>query len=185
MTTDVDQKKTEEVSAAEAKLAALQAELEKMKAAAAAASAKASEPEKAAEKPEKKKAKKDKAEKKAKAEKPEKKAKPEKKEKVPVSDQKCTFKGCDRPVLAAGLCSTHYRQQNRGRELTPIRPYGELVRLATVLRVRPEIVEQINARVKSGAAPSVYEACRQAVELGVEVWVKQAAKAEAKAAAKK
>lgn len=169
MTTDADQKsgKAEELSAAEAKLAALQAELEKMKALAAGTTVVKKE-----KKGKKAKAKKEKTEKKA------------KETKEAVAPAKCSFEGCDRPVLASDLCSTHYRQKNRGRELTAIRPYGELVRLATVLRVRPEVVELINARVKSGEAPSVYEACRQAVEIGVGTWAKQAAKAEAKAAKK-
>jgi hypothetical protein len=33
----------------------------------------------------------------------------------------CTFATCDRHVWSRGLCNSHYNQQNRGYELTPIR----------------------------------------------------------------
>lgn len=32
----------------------------------------------------------------------------------------CLFEGCDRPVLARRMCSTHYGQARRGKALTPI-----------------------------------------------------------------
>ncbi len=33
----------------------------------------------------------------------------------------CTFEPCDRPLVAKGLCRTHYAQSRSGKELTPIR----------------------------------------------------------------
>lgn len=37
----------------------------------------------------------------------------------------CGAKGCSRPVLAGGLCATHYQRKRRGIALeTPIRPVG-------------------------------------------------------------
>lgn len=32
----------------------------------------------------------------------------------------CDFEGCGREIHALGLCATHYKQQYRGQELTPI-----------------------------------------------------------------
>jgi hypothetical protein len=34
---------------------------------------------------------------------------------------KCSFEGCDHKRVARGLCMGHYRQQLRGRPLTPLR----------------------------------------------------------------
>jgi hypothetical protein len=36
----------------------------------------------------------------------------------------CTFKGCDKPLLAKGYCSAHYRQSRKGKPLRPIRPFS-------------------------------------------------------------
>jgi len=33
----------------------------------------------------------------------------------------CTFDGCGRPHRSKGLCKTHYAQQARGQDLTPIK----------------------------------------------------------------
>lgn len=106
--------------------------------------------------------------------------------------QKCTGPGdCQNEVIALGLCPSHYRQQNRGKKLTPLRPYRELVKLPMVIRITPETMESLHRRVEHGAK-SLYEATRQAVEAGVALWdaedskVKAAKKAEkeAKKAAK-
>lgn len=40
-----------------------------------------------------------------------------------MSDTTCAFDGCGRAVNSLGLCQTHYIQQRKGRELTPIREY--------------------------------------------------------------
>lgn len=37
----------------------------------------------------------------------------------------CDFEGCERGATARGLCQTHYMQQRSGKELTPIRAYGD------------------------------------------------------------
>ena len=37
----------------------------------------------------------------------------------------CTFPGCGRAWRSSGLCSSHYRQRQSGRELAPIRSYGQ------------------------------------------------------------
>ena len=36
----------------------------------------------------------------------------------------CSFEGCGRDVRSKGLCTGHYAQQSRGRQLTPLRPTG-------------------------------------------------------------
>lgn len=33
---------------------------------------------------------------------------------------KCSFDGCDSPVLAKGLCNGHWQQQRKGKELRPL-----------------------------------------------------------------
>jgi len=33
----------------------------------------------------------------------------------------CEFPGCGRNIAASGLCSSHWRQRHKGRELSPIR----------------------------------------------------------------
>jgi hypothetical protein len=35
----------------------------------------------------------------------------------------CSFEECDRKAEALGLCHAHYRQQNRGQPLRPLRAY--------------------------------------------------------------
>ena len=37
-----------------------------------------------------------------------------------MSKQQCTFDGCDRPLLAKGLCTGHYQQQRHRQELKPL-----------------------------------------------------------------
>jgi len=40
-----------------------------------------------------------------------------------VSPRKCDFKGCDRLAEAKQLCAGHYKQQQCGRKLVPLRQY--------------------------------------------------------------
>lgn len=40
----------------------------------------------------------------------------------------CEFDGCDRPQSSKGYCSTHYAQQHRGDEMTPIHTRGNVQR---------------------------------------------------------
>ncbi len=37
---------------------------------------------------------------------------------------KCKFEECDKPAKGLGLCTSHYSQQRRGHELTPLRGYN-------------------------------------------------------------
>jgi hypothetical protein len=101
-----------------------------------------------------------------------------------VKTLKCVFPECEHHQLAAGYCSSHYRQHNRGKEMLPLRPYRELVRLPMVIRVDVETMAALKDRVEGKTARSMYEATRQAVEAGVAVWAKEKEKAEKKAAAK-
>ena len=45
----------------------------------------------------------------------------------------CTGPECSRPTVARGLCASHYRQQQRGREITPLRSGPS--RVAVTVRV--------------------------------------------------
>jgi hypothetical protein len=57
----------------------------------------------------------------------------------------CTGPACKEKAYAKGLCNTHWRQQQRGKELTPIRARGNpLVPLAT--RVPRETFEALGDR---------------------------------------
>jgi hypothetical protein len=40
----------------------------------------------------------------------------------------CSFDGCDKPFLAKGYCSAHYRQWRKGQPLRPLRPFYGKVR---------------------------------------------------------
>ena len=40
----------------------------------------------------------------------------------------CSFDGCDKPFLAKGYCSAHYRQARKGQPLRPLRPFYGKVR---------------------------------------------------------
>lgn len=42
--------------------------------------------------------------------------------------RKCSFDGCDKPFLAKGHCSAHYRQSKKGQPLCPLRPFYGKVR---------------------------------------------------------
>jgi len=42
--------------------------------------------------------------------------------KLRVKKGVCSFSGCGRPARALGLCQTHYKQQRKYGELTPIKP---------------------------------------------------------------
>jgi len=37
--------------------------------------------------------------------------------------RRCGFEGCDKPLLAKGYCSAHYRQWRKGQPLRPLRPF--------------------------------------------------------------
>jgi len=93
---------------------------------------------------------------------------------VPTKEAPEVCKGpeCDHTKLVAyGLCTSHYRQQHRGRKLTPLRKFRGLVRLPMVIRVTPETFKTLKKRGGKGkAAKSMYEACRQALEAGIQTW---------------
>lgn len=38
----------------------------------------------------------------------------------PKNPNKCTFPGCSKPYCAKGLCNSHWAQQAKGKDLTPI-----------------------------------------------------------------
>lgn len=38
-----------------------------------------------------------------------------------MSEAKCGFPGCDRPIKSINLCNGHYQQERKGRELRPLR----------------------------------------------------------------
>ena len=42
--------------------------------------------------------------------------------------RRCSFTECDRPFLAKGLCSAHYKQLMKGQPLRPLRPFYGKVR---------------------------------------------------------
>jgi hypothetical protein len=42
--------------------------------------------------------------------------------------RRCSFDGCDKPFLAKGYCSAHYRQLRKGQPLRPLRPFYGKVR---------------------------------------------------------
>jgi hypothetical protein len=42
--------------------------------------------------------------------------------------RECSFDGCDKPFLAKGYCSAHYRQSRKGQPLRPLRPFYGKVR---------------------------------------------------------
>jgi hypothetical protein len=42
--------------------------------------------------------------------------------------RQCSFGGCDKPLLAKGYCSAHYRQSRKGQPLRPLRPFYGKVR---------------------------------------------------------
>lgn len=65
----------------------------------------------------------------------------------------CSSPGCGKPVIAKGLCRTHYRRVKRNPDAdltTPIREYGqsEYYRLPTSMDVRIEIAEEIQAEAR-------------------------------------
>lgn len=86
---------------------------------------------------------------------------------APQTPSSCAFDGCGRKVLALGLCTSHYRQQRRGRPLKALRKFRGLKRLPMVLRVEQKTLEALQSRVAAGKAKSMYEATRQALEAGI------------------
>lgn len=56
----------------------------------------------------------------------------------------CRGPGCTRAAVAHGLCSGHYKQQQRSRDLMPLRPVEPLVRIGS-LRVSPACAEAVSA----------------------------------------
>src|SRR6266511_2274605 len=36
----------------------------------------------------------------------------------------CSFPGCEKPIVAKGYCSGHYRQSRKGQPLRPLRPFN-------------------------------------------------------------
>jgi hypothetical protein len=42
--------------------------------------------------------------------------------------KQCSFDGCEKPFLAKGYCSAHYRQARKGQPLRPLRPFYGKVR---------------------------------------------------------
>jgi len=38
-------------------------------------------------------------------------------------NKQCSFPGCEKPHCAKGLCNSHWAQQSRGHDLTPIRTH--------------------------------------------------------------
>jgi hypothetical protein len=97
-------------------------------------------------------------------------------------EDRCSFEGCVRAKLAHGLCWSHYQQERRHRPLTPIRRRG-LKPLPGNVRVGPEVEEVLRLWLNTGVVPSMYEATRKAVALGVESWLR-AQKIKATKAAK-
>jgi len=91
---------------------------------------------------------------------------------VKMSDRDCTFQGCIKKAVAVGLCYGHYRQRSLGHDLKPIREKRDLQKLPVTLRVESWVIEGLQKRIKAGNAPSMYEACRQALEAGVTAWNK-------------
>ena len=83
----------------------------------------------------------------------------------------CAFEGCDRKPLAFGLCWTHYQQQRRGKDLTPIRKRG-MKMLPGNVRVESSVYLTLQQRVTNKQAVSMYEAVRQAILAGIEYWSK-------------
>jgi hypothetical protein len=85
----------------------------------------------------------------------------------------CKGPECDHTkIVAYGLCTSHYRQQHRGRKLTALRKFRGLVRLPMVIRITPETLKTLKKRTmgKGKTAKSMYEACRQALEAGIATW---------------
>ncbi len=76
----------------------------------------------------------------------------------------CNEKGCDRVVVAKGLCITHYYRKRRGstRANPEVRVYdAALVMLRT--KVRPELHAALEREAKDTKS-STYEVVRQILE---------------------
>lgn len=86
-----------------------------------------------------------------------------------VVPKTCEFEGCGKKVIARGLCVSHYRQALRNKPLKPLRKFRGLVRLPMVIRVEPKTLEMLQKRISEKKATSMYDATRQAVEVGVLV----------------
>jgi hypothetical protein len=98
---------------------------------------------------------------------------------APSTDKRCKYINpdtkiqCSREALAHELCWSHYQQERRGRPLTPIRP-RDLKLLPGNVRVAYTTAAVLNLRVEDKKARSVYEATRQAIDIGVSQWTKKA-----------
>lgn len=80
----------------------------------------------------------------------------------------CSANDCDRPILAKGLCSSHYRREHRGTGTTgPIRgKHGAIVSST-------DLMECIRHSMKDGQSPSTRELaeCLGVSPSRVHVWL--------------
>jgi hypothetical protein len=70
--------------------------------------------------------------------------------------RKCSFDGCDRPFLAKGACSAHYKQLSKGQPLRPLRPfYGKVRPYGPIGPCRFNDLPQVHSgEVEEQVAPS-------------------------------
>jgi len=76
----------------------------------------------------------------------------------------CTSPGCDRPVRARGLCSTHYQAERRGPATQRRREPGMVSLGLGTLRISAEVLGALDAAVAERRLPSRSEAIREAIE---------------------
>lgn len=63
----------------------------------------------------------------------------------------CSFPGCGRDIYAKGICTAHYTQRIRGRDLTPIRP-----KRTPLQRIAASVVEEGGCLVWQGPTVQGY-----------------------------
>lgn len=82
----------------------------------------------------------------------------------------CAFPGCDRPVLAKGLCRPHYKQSWNGKPLTALRTSKRIDRICPVCN-NPFVTWPFRTRTDRGKFCS--KACAtiaQSIPLAVRFW---------------